>query len=374
MTNQISTNYFGLDCVVYGTNRYVAYGEYSDWGVIMTSEDGKNWTVRSDGGASSGLSFSISLVYTGGRFFAVGGFGASATSTNGIDWTVFSGLGTATYGVTYGSTKYVAVGDSQSPYSDLNIFTSTDGVTWTAQHSTSVLKGTSLGDVAYGASTFVAIGFNNGYVNDSGHIYTSTTGTTWTQRAIPGGRYISYGRGIFIVPYAAGVNLLSSDGVNWTAQSTGIPGQLGKVNYANGLFMARADASLATSTDGTNWVQYPPAMPGNGLRGYYVATDGTRLVTVGGFYTNSGLPNYYNGYTYYSDVLAAVRITKTGSPRIALSGLVGRSYQIQSTDTLPAGTNNWRTNATLQLPSNPYVWTDTTATNTQRFYRGVLLP
>jgi hypothetical protein len=97
-------------------------------------------------------------------------------------------------------------------------------------------------------------------------------------------------------------------------------------------------------------------------------------VTVGGVYTNSGLPNYYNGYTYYSDVLAAVRMTNSKPPQIALSGSGGRSHQIQSTDALTADTNNWRINATLQLPNTSYLWTDSTVTKAQRFYRAALLP
>jgi hypothetical protein len=188
---------------------------------------------------------------------------------NGLSFLLPQSFGQDTQIVTYGAAKYVAAGDAQSLYNNLNVFTSPDGVPWTAQHSTSS-AGTSLGDVAYEASKFVAIGVNNGYVNDSGHIYSSTTGTSWTQRTISGGNCISYYKGIFIVPYSPGVSLLSSDGINWSAQSTGITGQLRKVNYANGLFMARAGIYLATSTDGTNWVQHPQAVPGNGLRGYYV--------------------------------------------------------------------------------------------------------
>jgi hypothetical protein len=67
-------------------------------------------------------------------------------------------------------------------------------------------------------------------------------------------------------------------------------------------------------------------------------------------------------------------MTNNPSPKIAISGLVGRNYQIQSADVLTAGSNNWRTNAALQLTNTPYVWADTTATNSVRFYRGVLLP
>jgi hypothetical protein len=71
--------------------------------------------------------------------------------------------------------------------------------------------------------------------------------------------------------------------------------------------------------------------------------------------------------------LSGIRFTNNPSRRIALSGLVGRNYQIQSTDALGAS-SNWRTNATLQMTNAAIVWTDNTATNLSRFYRTVLLP
>jgi len=356
-TNQVSTNSFCLDCVVYGNGRYVAYGEYLDWGVIMTSEDGINWALRLDGKTnSSGFSFSIALVYTGNRFFALGGFGASAVSTNGADWTAFShyaidpngGLFTS---VAYGNARHVMVGGGA--------YTSTDAVTWTAHPPQGGVV-----DIAFGASKFVAIG-------NPGHIYTSAIGSSWTDRPILGGNKISFCNGNFLVPYGPGTNLISSDGISWATVNTGITGFLGKVTFANGLFMSRAGVYLATSTDGTNWIQYPQALPG-----YQIATDGTRLVTVGGTYLGGPNPNSYNGYTYYSDTLVSVGITNTPPAQIVLSGLVGRSYRIEYVDALlSAGSNSWQTLTTLQPPSTPYLFTDTTATNSsQRFYRGVLLP
>ena len=69
-------------------------------------------------------------------------------------------------GVAYGNSTFVAVGQSGT------ILTSTDGATWTSRTS-----GTSnyLYDVAFGNSTFVAVGA-------SGTILTSTNGTSWTTR------------------------------------------------------------------------------------------------------------------------------------------------------------------------------------------------
>jgi hypothetical protein len=181
------------------------------------------------------------------------------------------------------------------------------------------------------------------------------------------------------VPFNDKTNLLSVLGVNWILKATGLTNMLGVVTYGNGIFMAqcgisRSGSYLATSIDGTNWFQYAKQLPNycpiNDTSDFDVslATDGTRLVT--GSATGSF---YYNAFIYTSDPLVGVRMTNNPSPKIAVSGLVGRNYQIQSTDALGAG-NSWRTNATFQLTNTPFVWTDTTATNSARFYRGVLLP
>ncbi|HWI57024.1 MAG TPA: hypothetical protein VNZ22_07345 [Bacillota bacterium] len=384
-TNQVSTNYFGLRCVAYGQGRYVAFGEYSDWGAILSSEDGIHWTLRNDGNgpAGSGLSFPIGLVYTGDKFFALGGFGSSGVSSNGIDWTIVrDGLGQLGMygqgcGVTYGASRYVAVGKGLYGATD-TVFVSTDGITWTVPYS-GLPAGAVVGDIAYGAGLFVAKGINSGGVNDSEHIYTSTSGLLgWTQRSIPGGQFISFCRDLFVVPFGSGTNLLSADGRNWAVLGTGLTNAISKPIYANGLFMARAGAYLATSSDGTNWFQYAHPLPGTTYSGMSdIATDGTRLVTVSSVQTNwpSGFYSF-NSFAYCSEVLAGVRMATTPQPQLVLSGLVGRSYRIEATDTLPTSApGTWQPLTTVQLPTTPWVWTDPAANSSpQRFYRTVLLP
>lgn len=266
---------------------------------------------------------------------------------------------------------YVIVGSTNNVAS---ILTSPDGVTWTYRKA-STTPGSLINSVTYGASKFVAVGNNDGLE------YTSSTGTgTWAKSSLPGGNKISYANGLFFVPLNNKTNLLSVDGINWSQQSTGLTNMLGAVTYGNGIFMAqsgiaRSGSYLATSTDGTNWFQYAKPLPNycpipdTADFDVSVATDGTRLVT--GSATGSF---YYNGYIYTSDPLVGIGLTNNPSRKIAISGLVGRNYQIQSADILTSGSINWRTNATLQLTNTPYVWTDATATNSQRFYRAALLP
>jgi len=92
------------------------------------------------------------------------------------------------------------------------------------------------------------------------------------------------------------------------------------------------------------------------------------LVAVGA----AGYP-YANSFVYTSGPLVGVGMNNNLTPNVTISGLVGRKYQIQSSDALGVE-NNWRTNATFQLTNTPIVWTDSTATNSARFYRGILLP
>jgi len=79
------------------------------------------------------------------------------------------------------------------------------------------------------------------------------------------------------------------------------------------------------------------------------------------------------GCAYTSGLLVGIQPTNSQFSNVLVSGLIGRNYQIQSSDTLGT-TANWRTNASFQLTNTPYVWSDSTATNSARFYRGVLMP
>jgi hypothetical protein len=60
-------------------------------------------------------------------------------------------------------------------------------------------------------------------------------------------------------------------------------------------------------------------------------------------------------------------------PGVNISGMVGRFYRIESAEAVDS--NDWRALTTISLPSNPYLWFDSSATNAvRRFYRAVLLP
>jgi hypothetical protein len=55
---------------------------------------------------------------------------------------------------------------------------------------------------------------------------------------------------------------------------------------------------------------------------------------------------------------------------ITINGLVGRTYQIQSSPDM----NSWTTRATLLLTSSPYLWIDPNPVAGNKFYQAILLP
>jgi len=372
-TNQISTNYWAIDCVVYGNGHFVAGAENLDAEAFFSSEDGTNWAMRYSGGGPWGTS----LQFVNGRFVGVGGYNTVSFSTDATNWTVSTVIPIfVSYDYQFGDaiyfnsfTGYIKVGSTNGIGV---IFTSKDGSTWTKRTITPSVGG-NISSIAYGTSKnypLVAVG------NNDGRFYYSSTGTSWTSGTIPGGNVVGYGNGLFIIPLTSSSNLVSSDGLNWSQLKTGLTNQIGRPFYQNGIFWAWATNYLATSIDGTNWVQSPKQIPCSEHGGYNVAyylpfaTDGNRVVSFGNV---QGKDAYsYNGFMYLSDPLVSVRLTNSPTRKVVLTGLAGRNYQIQSASS-PGAAANWQTNATLQLTNTPYLWTDPT-TNAARFYRAVLMP
>ena len=370
-TNQIATNSFLPERVVFGNGIYVASAEYMDGIGLYTSTDGLHWVQQ----FSDLNSWGLMLNYSDGEFSGVGGFGIVDTSDDGTNWTsswlpVFDWVQPWPIAIAAGDGLYVAVGGTNGVG---YIQMSPDNRQWTLYEPQPSMGGP-IASVAFGAGTFVAVG------NDDGLVYVSSDAFEryeWNRHDIPGGNLVSYANGLFFVPLNSQTNLLSLDGVAWSVQPTGLTNILGTVNYQNGIFMAQCfsmnGSYLATSVDGTNWIQYPQLLPGSawGAAGdVRMASDGTRLVVVGIELGGSGL----NGLIYTSAPLVDVRLATNSSHSLVLSGLVGRNYQIQSTDVLPAVAGHWHTNVVFQLTSMQWDWTDTNTLDAACFYRGVLLP
>jgi hypothetical protein len=106
-------------------------------------------------------------------------------------------------------------------------------------------------DIAYGNSTFVAVG-------GSGLVLTSTDGITWTKRNAGTNNLqgVTYGNGTFVAVGLSGKILTSSDnGAHWTPRASNITTPLDGVTYGNGTFVAVGwGGKILTSSDnGAHW-------------------------------------------------------------------------------------------------------------------------
>ena len=205
-------------------------------GRIFTSTDnGSTWAENAAGTTLS----ATGLFQLGGKAYAiypaVAGFPADIkNSSNGTTWTaiitdVITNTATSLNDVVYGSNQYVAVGKEY--------LTSADGVTWKSQGSfTQIAR-----HVVWDGTQFTAVG-------DRGLIATST------------------------------------DGINWTEQTSNTSANLTKVVSKGSTLLAfkpwlatNNRASVFTSTNnGTTWTTTTL-----GARIFDVASDGTKFVGVG---------------------------------------------------------------------------------------------
>jgi hypothetical protein len=122
--------------VAYGASTYVSVGQVGQNGTDLTlaySSDGVTWTT---GPANVNSKKWNGIVFANNKFVAVGEQGYSATSSDGISWTVnqFTADTNAvfqwvSYAAFFSPGRYVAVGNRS------RIFYSLDGATWTELNS-----------------------------------------------------------------------------------------------------------------------------------------------------------------------------------------------------------------------------------------------
>ncbi len=373
-----------LSGIAYGNGRYVAVGEYfmDDYGVIETSDDGTNWTMRSQYGGSVLNLYSVT--YANGVFVASGWDYYSGnnlySSPDGVNWTSHTTQIANVDAVTYGAGLFVAVGDglllNSYVRTNKNIYTSSDGVHWLARSSGAPVNDVQpLSNIAYGDGKFVAVGAGES------DFFTSASGIAWTMTpssfALSGN--ISFCNGLFFAPIGPGTNLVSPDGITWSVLTNNTSSTFGQIIYTNGLYVAlssfgaigqnppgTSSSPVFSSTDGTNWVQHLEIPSNNNL--FSLSFGGRNLVAVGYESNNST----YIGTAFISDPFVAARINPGFPPQVKISGVQGLSYDIQYSISInPA---SWQTVTNLTLSNSPSVWVDTSSTNSQRFYRVGLLP
>lgn len=222
---------------------FAAVGSSSGVSWVTTSPDGENWTA---GLPAVGNEDWAGITYAPGMFVAVGHYGGTMSSSNGLAATWVSQT-------TYGWTDYCNAGawsGNQIVVANLggSVVTSPDGVNWTYRLTGSAAN---LRCIAYGAGLFVAGG-------DAGTILTSANeGTNWTAQSSPVGTTLNgmaFLNDLFVAVGASGVILTSPDGTNWAQQTSGATTTLRGAAYGAGQFVVVGDSGVVrTSPDGTNW-------------------------------------------------------------------------------------------------------------------------
>lgn len=358
-------NFLGI---TFSSGRYViAAGSFG----LLSSADGDNW-VRHTAGANTHIT-SVTYSETIGNFAAVGTFGTILLSSDGVNWfDVFSGTNVNLTGVTYSAFDgiYVAVGENglilTSEYGDswtvqesgtqfdlnavtyvadedpadggtyvavgnnFQVVSSRDGVQWIAQ-VTGILS--ALNGVGHGNGLIVAVGDYRSIITTRNAIPSGLD--TWALHSpqiedVPGINGLLFANNVHVAVGDAGLVLTSTDGLNWTQQTTGTVEDLKSIAYGNGRFVIVGGRAVLTSTNGVNWTQQTAItqqtwhVPLNSVTfgaGRFVAvgdgtmitssSDGVNWILSNAFYGGAGvkgketLPNLY-GVTYGGGIYVAV--------------------------------------------------------------------
>ena len=173
------------------------------------------------------------------------------------------------YGMTYGNSKFVTVGDYGT------ILTSPDGVVWTVRTSGDTHH---LNGVGYGNNTYVAVG-------DVGTILTSPDGISWTMRDAGLGSCTlngaAYGNNVFVVVGSSGTIVTSSGGPNWLWYdwSVGTSDWLFGIVYGSRFAGVGSFGEIDYSATGASWSPVTPPVTSNHL--YGVTHGNSMFVAVG---------------------------------------------------------------------------------------------
>ena len=199
------------------------------------------WHIRS---SAFGLNLH-DVTYGSSRFVAVGQGGTAIVSSNGVDWNLTAtNLSASLHGVAFGSGRFVAVGEAGA------LFTSPDGIEWNARDSGT---SNSLQAVRWLSDRFLATG-------DAGTLLSSSNGLDWTQYSSGTAhtlRGVTSGDGLFLAVGAGNSNpssiCISSDGMTWTNQAVNAS-QLYDVSFGHDRFVVLSvRGQVYVSTNGLDW-------------------------------------------------------------------------------------------------------------------------
>lgn len=282
------------------------------------SADGTSW---SSGGNLTALSFnSIAAGVISGTTYYVAVSSNSANATYSIDdgasWTSSSMPTASTWTVSYGNSRFVAVGSTINACA-----ISTNGTTWSFGGTLPVTTATLWTGIAYGRGVWVAVG------NTTDAAYSTNNGTTWTAATLPssGTWSVTYGNGRFVaVRSGSSAAAYSLDGITWTAASLPSSSNWNKVRYGQGVFFAVSSSVTppgATSSNGINWTSrtIPSSVAGYNSICFGNPNDTPIWASLTGGGTSTSAPSVVTGATTFARASVAdgkiyeIRVLEPGS-------------------------------------------------------------
>ena len=235
--------------------------------VSATPALGFSWTTRVPGSGCACNGGLKGAVWSGSQFVAIGSYGVVYTSPDGVQWTLRS-TNEPTFhlndvlwtGAEYVAGGIVVVGSNQNgfPIYSPMFLTSADGITWARRTATwdgqSIVTGdatTQVTSIAWSGTSFVAImGLG---------IYSSNDGIAWIYRGDAGPARVVWSNNQFLLASQQDGTLKNSpDGVTWQTKLTlGSSYDLNDIAYSGSKFagagVGPAWGLIARSTDLISW-------------------------------------------------------------------------------------------------------------------------
>jgi PKD repeat protein len=243
-------------------SRFIAVGR--DWvssawaGVVYTSADGAAWTRRHEI-----PTFALNDVAAGNGFrVAVGHNGTILRSVNGLSWSPVAFASTNhLLGVSFGNGLFTAVGRTSAGAPA--VFVSPDGFTW---HDRTAAAGTGIHHLDsiefYNNRTFAGgslLGIR--YSDDTGNGFSVATNGLFHLPAFACGGGIYFAAGINQGDGGADINLISRDGIAWTALPTAAQPNRNAAVYFKGGFITVGESGSVWRSDpvtasGSGWAMW----------------------------------------------------------------------------------------------------------------------
>lgn len=221
--------------------------------ICATSTDGITWTARTLPSTNTWIAISSNTT----TFCVIAGnSNVSATSTDCITWvqnTSFPANSTIVYDISWDGSKFVTI-----LYNTNLALTSTDGNTWNQTRLETAMQ---MQGICSNTSGLTTVGYYGLSVSAAlnGSTWSYNTGFTELHESCNYGA-LAYGNNKFVTLYQQPNTTtcsLSTDGIHWTANNTGIAASWSGLAWNGNIFCAVTSTGGigATSTDGYTWTQ-----------------------------------------------------------------------------------------------------------------------